>query len=116
MFKMAEDYFVQIRDSVDIRRSILGSSKQIIQILQRYERIKVLRVKKLERISQLRILNKEINLLVSKLKNALPAAKLRVKIEKEETRGESRQTTRKDDLGNLEADLRMIEDKIKRLG
>jgi hypothetical protein len=115
---MAEnDYFVQIRDPVDIRRSILGSSKQIIQILQRYERIKALRVKKLEKISQLRMLNKEVNLMVAKLKKEFPAAKLRINIGKEEKKvRKSRGSIRGDDLGTLEADLRMIEDKIGRLG
>jgi hypothetical protein len=78
-------YFVHIRDPVDIRRTILGSSKQIIQVLQRYERIKALRVKKLEKIALLRNLNKEINLLVAKLKKGLPVAEMRVKLKEEKT-------------------------------
>ncbi|MBN1544725.1 hypothetical protein JW898_04655 [Candidatus Woesearchaeota archaeon] len=109
-------YFVQIRDPADVRRSILGSSKQIIQILQRYERIKSLRVKKLEKISQLRGLNKEINLLVAKLKKEFPAAEMRVRIGKEEkvTR-KGKAELKGNELAKLESELRMIEDKIGRL-
>lgn len=112
---MAEDYFVQIKDPVDMRRSILGSSKQIIHILQRYERIKDLRVQKLEKISKLRSQNKEINLLIAKLKKEFPAAKLRVNLREEGDDRRKRPEIRGDELAKLESDLRMIEDKIGRL-
>ncbi|MBI5880950.1 hypothetical protein HZB90_02365 [archaeon] len=112
-------YFVQIRDAVDIRRGILGSSRQIIQILQRYERIKALRVRKLERIALLRALNKEINLLVAKMKKELPTAEMRIRLGKEDKRvkrgREEREETGGDELRKLESELRMIEDKIGRL-
>jgi len=111
-----QQYFVQIRDPADVRRGILGSSRQIIQILQRYERIKALRVKKLEKIAKLRALNKEINLLVAKLKKTMPAADFRVRLGKEE-RGSKKmkEAPKGDDLNKLEAELRMIEDKIARM-
>ncbi|MBW2971425.1 hypothetical protein KY359_00165 [Candidatus Woesearchaeota archaeon] len=112
-----EQFFVQIRDPVDVRRSILGSSKQIIQVLQRYERIKILRVKKLEKIAKLRALNKEINLLVAKLKKEFPEAEMRVRIGKEEKATPRKKgiETRGSELAKLESELRMIEDKIGRL-
>ncbi|MBW2964100.1 hypothetical protein KY363_01450 [Candidatus Woesearchaeota archaeon] len=111
-------YFVQLRDPIDIRRSILGSSKQIIHILQRYERIKELRVRKLEKIEELKKINKEINLSIAKLKKALPAADYRVKIGKEEKRMKTtgRKAISGDELRGLESELRMIEEKIGRLG
>jgi len=109
---MPEDYFVQIKDPADIRRSILGSSKQIIHILQRYERMKDLRVQKLEKISKLRAQNKEINLLVAKLQKEFPAAKLRVPLSSDSG---SRRGYKGDDLAQLEADLRKIENKIGNL-
>lgn len=112
---MGEDYFVQIKDPADIRRGILGSSKQIIHILQRYERIKDLRVQKLEKISQLRSQNKEINLLIANLKKEFPAAKLRVNIREDTPTRKNKQEIRGDELAKLEADLRMIEEKIGRL-
>lgn len=113
-----DQYFVQLRDPLDIRRSILGSSKQIIHVLQRYERIKELRIKKLETIEDLKRINKEINLSIAKLKKALPAADYRVKIGKEEKRMKSagRKAFSGDELRGLESELRMIEEKIGKLG
>lgn len=111
-----QQYFVQIRDPAEIRRGILGSSRQIIQILQRYERIKVLRVKKLEKLAKLRALNKEINLLVAKLKKTMPASDFRVHAGKDERAGKkAKESPKVDDLNKLEAELRMIEDKIARM-
>ncbi len=112
---MAEDYFVHIKDPVDMRRSILGSSKQIIHILQRYERIKDLRVQKIEKISKLRAQNKEINLLIANLKKEFPAAKLRVNIRDDTPNRKDKKEFRGDELAKLESDLRMIENKIGRL-
>ena len=110
----SNQYYVQIRDSMDIRRSILGSSKQIIQILQRYERIKSLRVQKLEKIKELKDLNKEIKLSIVKLTKVLPKADVRVQVaEPKRSRGKRRAVG--DDLGKLESDLRMIENKLGRL-
>jgi len=112
-------YFVEIKEPVDIRRNILSSSKQIIQILQRYERIKILRVKKIEKMAVLRALNKEINLLVAKLKKSFPIAEMRVKLGKEEKKPKKREEKEEfagDDLRKLELELRMIENKIDRLG
>jgi hypothetical protein len=109
-------YFVQIKDPLDIRKGILSSSRQIIQILQRYERIKALRVKKLEKISHLRSKNKEINLLVVKLKKAFPAAEMRVRVGKEQqSMKKGKKAYSGDDLAKLEEELRMVEAKIGKL-
>ncbi|MFC1741227.1 hypothetical protein ACFL3V_01695 [Nanoarchaeota archaeon] len=110
-----QQYFVQIRDSHDIRRGLLGSSRQIITILQRYERIKELRVMKLERVEQLKLINKEINLMIARLQKAFPASDLRVRIGSEENTTGRKRGAIGDDLGKLESELRMVEDKIGRL-
>ncbi len=106
---MSEEYFVQIRDTDEVRRKLLGSSKQIIGVLQRYEMLKQTRVIKLEKMSQLRRTNKEINLLIAKLKKEMPKAEMRIS------------TTRKakvdgTEIAELEAELKRIEDKIGMLG
>ncbi|HII72259.1 TPA: hypothetical protein HA265_05895 [Candidatus Woesearchaeota archaeon] len=108
---MAEDYFVQIKEPAEVRRKLLANSKQLIQILQRYERIKELRVRKIEKISQLRKLNQEINLLMAKLKKEMPKAEVRIK---QEPRRPDRQESRLqgNELEKLEAELKRIEDKI----
>jgi hypothetical protein len=109
-------YFVEIKDPADMRRSMLGSSRQIIQILQRYERIKELRVMKLEKLAQLRTLNKEIGLIVAKLKKAFPKADFRVKVEKGGVSVSRVMGAHPgDDLGKLESELRMVEDKLSGL-
>ena len=107
-------YFVQIKDPTDMRRSILGSSRQIIEILQRYEKIKALRIKKLEAISRLREQNKEINLIIAKMKKSFPKSGLRVKI-KEQTIPNRKGETSGDDLLKLESELKMIEEKLSGL-
>ncbi|MFH1063983.1 MAG: hypothetical protein V1729_02805 [Candidatus Woesearchaeota archaeon] len=106
-------YFVQIKDPLDMRRDILGSSRQMIQILQRYERIKQLRIKKVEKIHDLKATTKEIHLLVTKMKAVLPAYKVRLDLEKENK--PKRRGMTGDELKNLEAELRMIEEKIGNL-
>ncbi|MBW2967793.1 hypothetical protein KY362_04865 [Candidatus Woesearchaeota archaeon] len=118
MSKMVESqYFAQIRDPVEIRRSILGSSRQIITVLQRYEHIKALRVKKLEKITKLRALNKEINLAVAKLKQKFPAVEMRVKVGHEEKHPRRASGSRQvNELQKLEDELRQIEHKIGQLG
>lgn len=109
---MTEDFFVHIRDPTDVRRKLLGSSKQLIQILQRYERVKELRIHKLEKISQLRKLNKEINLLFAKLKKEMPKADVRIKTEPRKPSRNEGSKLSGNELAELEAELKKIENKI----
>ena len=103
-------YFAQIKDPIEIRRSILGCSRELIGVLQRYERIKELRVQKIEKVAKLRALNKEINLGIAKLKKVFPAVEMRVKVGEEAPRRGGR-----NELKKLEDELKMIEDKISLL-
>ncbi len=114
MYKMEESqYFVHINDPLDMRRDLLGSSRQIIQILQRYDRIKQLRVKKVEKIHDLKATTKEINLLITKMKTVLPAYKVRIDLDNE-NRPKRRGMTG-NELKHLEEELKKIEDKIGNL-
>ena len=101
---MSEEYFVNLKDPEEIRREILGNSKQIIGVLQRYEMLRQTRVQKLEKMSELRKFNKEINLLIAKLKKEMPKAEMRVPARKSKLDGT--------ELAELEAELKKIEDKI----
>lgn len=113
---MEEQFFVRIRDPLDMRRNILGSSKQIIQILQRYERIKELRVNKLEKISQLKSLNKEMNLMIAKLKKEFPEAGFRISLGQEDQKPDvNKSRISGDELYQLEAELKQIESKLGNL-
>jgi methionyl-tRNA synthetase len=116
--------FIQVRDPTSIRRTLLGCSKQVIQLLQRYEKLKEMRVKKAELTAKLRSTNKEITLLTIKLNTYLPAAatKTSEKIEKgkrKEPHQKSEQTrieeTHTNDLAKLEAELARIDSKIKQI-
>ncbi|MFC1723142.1 hypothetical protein ACFL0V_03305 [Nanoarchaeota archaeon] len=104
---MTDEYFVQVKDPEEVRRMLLGSSKQIVQVLQRYETLKDIRVQKLEKLSLLRKLNKEIHLLLVKLKKEMPKADIRIKpkIQKEST-------VTGNEVAELEAELKRIEEKI----
>ncbi|NQU79207.1 hypothetical protein HQ545_05570 [Candidatus Woesearchaeota archaeon] len=114
---MAESqYFVQIKDPVDMRKNLLGTSKQIIQILQRYERIKSLRIRKIEKASKLKETNKEINMLVAKMKKEMPNADIRIHPRQDIPEQKVIEKPEHDDLNKLETELRMIEQKIGRLG
>ena len=73
---MAEDkstvLFKKIDGPLGLRRSVLESSKQMVHGLQKYERLKAVRVKKAQEIARLKILIKEINNLTAKLKKEFP--------------------------------------------
>ena len=71
-----EHFFVEIRHSSDIRRNILETLKGILEILQRFEKFKHLRHKKLENIQRLRVFMKETNKMFGTLKLKLPQTSL----------------------------------------
>lgn len=121
--KMNEDnYFVQVQSEIDVRRTLLESSKQTINLLQRYERFKLLRTRKAEATSKLKHQTKELQLLFAKLKQSLPKTGMRVKLKQEAEAAEQsmsnlgkRPAARQNELLKLEAELRDIESKIKGL-
>jgi hypothetical protein len=107
------EYFAQIRDAPEVRKALLSTSRDIIQILQRVERMKQLRTKKLEKIGAVRNTNKEIRLLVGRLKKAFPAAGMRVPTNPE--RKPEGRKIRGGELKELEEELKKIEGKIAQL-
>lgn len=79
-----ELFYVGIQDPVEIRKTVLESSKEIIQYLQRYERFREVRSEKSMQMKKLREEMAEIHSLVKKLKTALPKTKLRTRLHKHE--------------------------------
>jgi len=75
-----EAFYVGINDPIEIRRSILESSKDIVQYLQRAERFKAIRAEKTEQLDKLKVLSKEIQSLMRKLRSGLPKTKLRISL------------------------------------
>lgn len=72
-----EGFFVGINNPIDVRRNILECSREMIKTLQSIEKIGVIRVEKVKRIQQLKTVARELDLLVTKLRNNLPKTHLR---------------------------------------
>jgi len=79
-----EIYYVGVKDPIEVRRSVLESSKELVQYLQRAERFKKVRVEKAAEIVKLKQTMKEISSLIKKLKAALPKTNLRTKLGRHE--------------------------------
>jgi hypothetical protein len=75
-----EAFYVGIKDPIEIRRSILESSKDIVQFLQRAERFKAVRAEKAEQFAKLKEISKEIQGMIRKLRTALPKTKIRISL------------------------------------
>ena len=66
MAKESKDmFFVEVRNPNEVRRNILESMKGIIESLQRFEKFKVMRKDKIDKINGLRKTVKELNKLTS---------------------------------------------------
>ena len=70
---MVKDIFRRIENPNKFRRIILESSKEIIQSLKGQQKILDIRTKKAELVKELKIILREINLLVDKLRDSFPA-------------------------------------------
>lgn len=112
--------FIQVRDPPNIRRTLLGCSKQTVVLLQRYERFKDIRAKKLEAIMKLRALNRDITLLVAKLNQYLPAMQTNLAEKSDKSKKHADRVAAENinvehvtDLEKLEAELARIESKMK---
>ena len=80
--KKEEDvFFVGIQDPIELRRSVLESSKDLLHYLSRFERFKNIRNEKAEHIARLKDVTSEIRTMVNKLRIALPKTNLRVKLQ-----------------------------------
>ncbi|MBN1156475.1 hypothetical protein JXA85_02580 [Candidatus Woesearchaeota archaeon] len=73
--KTEADFFVELKDPVELRRAVLEASKKSIRFLQNYESIKKNRTEKSEEIERLKATIKEISLLFTRLKAELPKVK-----------------------------------------
>jgi len=108
------EFFVGIKYPNDVRRNILESQKGVINFLRRYDAIKDLRVKKVEKIEQLRHEVDEISKLVIKLRRDLPKAGLRQEKPAQDMKREE-MPSKLSEVGKLEAELSYIEKKLKQL-
>ena len=127
-----ELFFVEVRQPTQIRRSILETLKDILELLHKFEKFRHTRHKKLESIHKLRVLLKDANKMLGMLKLKLPQTNLRAIVVKEaiehktpshkkkkksakEEKEEKPQKKVMTEAERLEAELNAIESKLKNL-
>ena len=71
-----EILFMGIKDPAELRRAVHESSKGILESLERYERFKSIRARKIAEITRLKSTIREINKLILRLKSELPKTEL----------------------------------------
>ena len=121
-------FYVEVREPNEVRRNILESLKDIVESLKRFEKFKEAGKEKIHNINKLRGDIKELNKLVTNLKNALPESKLRdIKIKpvlSEGKKTKKRKHKKKEEveekrpakeLERLESELGSIEEKLQSL-
>ena len=120
-------YFVGIREPVQVRRSLLECTKEVIHHLQKYEQVKQPRVEKLKRILELKHIFEDIDKLNADLKAEFPKADLKfspaekipIKEKKEfdDRNPKPVKVGRREanELEKLEAELNMIENRLNKL-
>lgn len=72
-----DPYFVQVKNPNDVRRSILHTLKDIVDVLRRFEKFKHIRQEKEQNIQKLRVLLKESNKMLGNLKLRMPQTSLK---------------------------------------
>ena len=77
-------FFVGLHDTKDLKRALLESTRDTIMFMQKYENILKIRTQKNEAIDHLKKLVKEINKMVSNLKQKLPESEIHRKLGSEE--------------------------------
>ncbi len=77
MVNADSNYYVSLEDPKSFRRELLGSTKVIIKLLQRYEILKLIRENKIKLMFSYSKTVTEINMLVNKLKRAIPKTKIK---------------------------------------
>ena len=120
-----EIFFVEVPNYNGVKKSILESMKWILEMLHGYEKYKLLKHERLTASSRLNSQLKEISKLAAELKSKLPETNIRVKStmggkSSERSAAEMQKPVKShremSELEKLEAELRIIEDKLQGLG
>ncbi len=116
---MAEEevFFVGLNNPEEIRRDILESTKDIIAVLRTYENFKKVRAEKAQNVSHLKVIVKELDVLIVRLKHELPKTRLREKETSAKPAAQSvskqvRQEKKMTEMEKLEMELAEIEHKL----
>ena len=122
----SELFFVEIREPGEVRRHILETLKEVLELLQKFESFKHLRHEKMVRIDKLRVLMRDTNKLMGVLKAKLPQASLKgmvpkqhapkakkITAKKKEEKAEKVPKKERTELDKLQSELNAIESKLK---
>jgi|TARA_B100000315_G_C14570499_1_gene585216 hypothetical protein len=121
---MSEEYFKIIQEPNSVRKTVLESSKEIIQNLKSYQTILDIRKRKAELLKNLKVQIKEINLLLDNIRDLFPSeliAKYGLKEKKTtakkgaKTKKEKKKSIEPSELTKLENKLTDIESKLQTL-
>ena len=125
-----ELFFVRVKDPVEVRRNILETLKEIVEVLHRFEKFRQLRHEKIEKINHLRVLLRQSNRMLGELRSKLPQTNLRASPQRESPAHKARHKKKKGakasegkapqkreltEVEKLEAELSAIESKLKSL-
>lgn len=130
---MKSDFFyVGVENPETLRRSLLEASKGMIQVLQRYEKLKAIRAEKYSNAAKLKAVYDDIINMMSEMKAELPSPDIRslpkhdkheeTKISGKKSAGEKEEVPVKQEkpikkpmtgIERLEAELNDIEQKLK---
>ena len=104
-----EQLFAGISEPTELRRELLNSTKMVIDSLKKFERISIIRNQKMQFLSELTKVMREINTLNKKLNQGLPKTNVKpkpaaTKIIEEKTK-----------LADLEDELARVEQKLQGL-
>lgn len=114
-----EVIFVHVASNEGIRKDILEVLKSLLLFSQSYEKLKLIRHRKTEQVSKMRLIMKDINRLLNEIRQKLPQADIRLPSVKQEmpARAESSAPKRNvSEFDKLNSELRAVEEKLRRLG
>lgn len=113
---MEEDIYAAIQDPDELRRELLETSKEAILSLQRFERFKLNKLKRMDSYEMLKSNIREINDLIARLKKELPTTKMRIKqIESPKQKVPLRIPKKATEIEDLEKQLSEVEAKLSAL-
>ncbi len=71
----SEPYYLVIEEPVEIRKNVLSSAKEMLEILQGFEKLKKVRQEKEQTIEEMKAKLKDIFATISQLKTQIPKVK-----------------------------------------
>ena len=108
-------FYVGVKDPIELRKSLLESSRDIIKSLQKHESFKEIREEKTEQIIKLKNVMSDIEKLNKRLKAELPKIELRAKEEISKKYKKIKPSKNISEIEKLEKELDFIESKLNEI-